>query len=232
MYYRTIFRKELEYRVKYQDIAYWRSGARPESFTWLKSLLFDLDSAEDLEEDLCKVLQKLANKPSQTKEDIDRIRFELAHVPAQGRVLWKEEKRFCVEFRGGSNPIHWPSNTATFPQNALPEDCSLETLEVDSIHWFFFTLSELRQLRLASESSEPFRKVDPNRINDPVQMNRGTIKTWQETDSIISWVMQFASTDGESDTPQITRHEDSTDGIHWKLHLPTKPTIERQTTIT
>ena len=226
MYHRTIFRKELEYRVDYQDIKYWKTGACPKSFGWLASLLKELDSAEELETDLCKVLQKLADSPDQTKEDRDRIQFELAHVPVRGTVLWKEKKRFCVEFRGGSNPIHWPFNTATFPQNALPEDCSLETLEVDSIHWFFFTLSELRQLRLASESSEPFRKVDPNRINDPIQMNRGAIKTWQEMDSIIRWVMQFASTNGESHNPQITRHEDSTEDVYWKLHLPIKPTIE------
>lgn len=225
MCHKYIRQKELEHRIKYHEIENWKTDifpdTYPESYNWLTDLLQNLEETRNSAAHLNEVLQQQADKLIQTKENIDRIRFELAYIPVAACLEGKENEQFYLTVYsndGASNDAEF--DTKTFPKNAFSQNYSLDSLTVDKAYWFFFSLAEL-------EICAP----------DYQHINPKDIITWSEQDSIVDWIMQFASNNNETDTPQITQHGDSIEYIFWKLQLPktqlteeSKPTIVENTT--
>ena len=221
MDYKYITQKELNNRIEYQAIEKQETDIYPESYYWLSSLMFNLVKVRNSEATLDIVLQQEADKLTQSKENRDRIQFELAHIPIEGCLEWKGKEQFTLAFHSNDENINYCDfNTNTFPKNAFPQNHSLENLTEDNFYWFFLTLPAL-------EICYP----------DYQHINPKDIITWSEYDSIVHWIMQFASNNKQTITPQITQHGDSIEDIFWKLHLPktqltkeSQPTIVKKTT--
>ena len=219
MDYKCIRQKELEDRIKYHEIENWKTeifpDTYPESYNWLTDLLQNLEKARNSAAHLNDVLQQQADKLIETKENIDRIRFELANIPIACYLESKDRQRFFLV----TQPDDGPPNQYEFDTKTLSINYSLESFTEGEVYWFFLTLAELNRC------IPDYQQINPRIIPR-------SIITWSEQDSIVDWILQFASNNNETDTPQITQHGDSTEGIYWKLQVPkTQPTEESQPTI-
>ena len=216
MCHKYIRQKELEHRIKYQEIENWKTeifpDTYPESYNWLTDLLQNLEKARNSAAHLDEVLQQQADELIQTKENTDRIRFELANIPVAACLEGKDHELLTLKvYSNDGSPNYAEFDIKTFPK----QNYSLHSLTVDKAYWFFITSAELYKC-----------------VPDHQHINPQDIITWSEHDSIVDWIMLFASNNNETDTPQITQHGDSIDYIFWKLHLAkTQPTKESQPTI-
>lgn len=216
MCHKYIRQKELEHRIKYHEIENWKTeifpDTYPESYNWLTDLLQNLENARNSAAHLYEVLQQQADELIQTKENTDRIRYQLANIPVAACLEGKDNELLTLKmYSNNGAPNYAEFYTKTFPK----QNFSLDSLTVDKAYWFFITLDELE-------------KCSP----DHQHINPKDIITWSEQDSIVDWIRQFASNNNETDTPQITQHGDSIEDIFWRLQLSkTQLTKESQPTI-
>ena len=202
-----IRREDLVYRLEYESFV---GCATPVSSAWLSLLLQDLDEAGDsvpkLSDAFCEAARLL--KADDDEEFMTQMSWELARIVVPAKLLYQSGETWYIELTDDYNVLRPELGSAGFPYSLLGDYDTSQFCRGLSLELFFLpTELEAEKLFLATKTV--------------ANKDRRNVKTWDPSDSLVHWVIEFAESQGASARPMIRRIGIG-DDIQWSFYLPSK----------
>lgn len=203
-------REELVYRLAYEDFV---GCSDTVASVWLSYLLEDLETAgtsvPKLSKSLCDAATLL--KPDEVDTLTDQMSWELARVVVPARVLYNSGETWYIKLTDDHQVLQPDLGSPGFPYALLGDYDTSLFCRGHSIRLFFLP-AELKAERLEVATKGASRQ------------HRLLVKTWESSDSVVDWVIEFAKSQGRSARPSI-RCLGTGDAVEWHFYLPSKDTF-------
>jgi hypothetical protein len=213
--YQFIHQQELEHRLAYQSFV--NGGGKSVSEKWLTLLFMDLENAGESETELCQAMCQAADcfKDDESTELFDRVSWELARIPVGAKAVWQNGTQWFIEIQEDEQLIRTELGSREAPVLGMP-DYILDRFYTGRRLQLFYLPDQLQRAGLEVASRGMLRK-------------ERNVKTWDFTDSLVHWIMEFAKSQGASTQPNIRKRE-TEEGTQWIFYLPSKDRIRKQLT--
>lgn len=192
---RTIAVDAVVKRQDYQNFTHWGRAEPPLSFAWLQNLKRDLGHVRNASTQPIVLEETTKALSEMERVEVNRLVFELARVPVEGRVFSKAADSVLIEIQQQEKLAQFTAGGEYVPKTTLPAGYDVHTIQ-EGVYWFFFTREELMRANLIVTAKD-----------NGERWNRLAVPIWEEQDSIVHQIL--GTTTPERETGQASEATDT-----------------------